>query len=173
VPSPVPVRKPSPTLSLFKAKETPPPKPPVVAEAKIQGSGTFSLFGGGPKAVAPAPKAPVAVEEKKVVQRSGTFSLFSAPGTRTIAKAPAVEKKAVAPKGTIAIAPPKKAAPVVPDNIPVIGKFKQNADGSITGIVRNSKTFRTGTEITTSPVPRGAKAGTVVKTSSGSKYRLE
>ena len=175
VPSPVPVRKPSPTLSLFKAKETPPPKPPVVAEAKksVQGSGTFSLFGGGPKAVAPAPKAPVAVEEKKVVQRSGTFSLFSAPGTRTIAKAPAVEKKAVAPKGTIAIAPPKKAAPVVPDNIPVIGKFKQNADGSITGIVRNSKTFRTGTEITTSPVPRGAKAGTVVKTSSGSKYRLE
>lgn len=175
-PSPVPARKPSPTLSLFKAKETPPPKPPVVAEAKksVQGSGTFSLFGGGPKAVAPAPKAaPVAVEEKKVAQRSGTFSLFSAPGTRTIAKAPAVEKKAVAAKQTIAIAPPKKAAPVVPDNIPVIGKFKQNADGSITGIVRNSKTFRTGTEITTSPVPRGAKAGTVVKTSSGSKYRLE
>jgi hypothetical protein len=175
-PSPVPVRKPSPTLSLFKAKEpaTPPPKPPVTAEAKksVQGSGTFSLFGGGPKAAPPAPKAPVVVEEKKAAQRSGTFSLFSAPGTRSIAKAQVVEKKAVVAKQTVAIAAPGKAAPVA-DDVPVIGKFKQNADGSITGIVRNSKTFRTGTEITTSPVPRGAKAGTVVTTSSGSKYRLE
>ena len=173
-PAPVPVRKPSPTLSLFKAKEpaTPPPEPPLAETKKsVKGSGTFSLFSGGPKAVAPAPQAPVVVEKKKVVQRSGTFSLFGAPGTQTIAKAPVAEKKAVQ-KQTIAIAAPKKVAPVA-DNIPVISKFKQNVDGSITGIVSNSKNFRTGTEITTSPVPRGAKAGSVVTTSSGSKYRLQ
>jgi hypothetical protein len=173
-PAPVPVRKPSPTLSLFKAKEpaTPPPEPPVVETKKsAKGSGTFSLFSGGAKSVAPAPPAPVVVEKKKVVQRSGTFSLFGAPGTQTIAKAPVVEKKAVQ-KQTIAISAPKKVAPVV-DDIPVISKFKQGADGSITGIVSNSKNFRTGTEITTSPVPRGAKAGSVVTTSSGSKYRLQ
>jgi len=173
-PAPVPVRKPSPTRSLFKAREpaTSPPESPVVETKKsVKGSGTFSLFGGGPKAVAPAPQAPVVVEKKKVVQRSGTFSLFSSPGTQTIAKAPVAEKKAVQ-KQTIAIAAPKKVATVA-DNIPVISKFKQNADGSITGIVSNSKNFRTGTEITTSPVPRGAKAGSVVTTSSGSKYRLQ
>jgi hypothetical protein len=59
------------------------------------------------------------------------------------------------------------------DDIPVLSKFVQNEDGSITGIVSNSMSYRTGTRITTSPVKKGATAGTVVKTSSGSKYRLK
>ena len=67
--------------------------------------------------------------------------------------------------------PAKKAS--VNDNIPVLARFKQNADGSITGTVSNSNNFRSGTVITTSPVPKGAKAGTVVKTSSGSQYKLQ
>merc|ERR1711862_370368 len=72
---------------------------------------------------------------------------------------------------TFSIGQKKKAAPA-PD-IPSISRFVQNADGSITGRVTNSKTFRNGTEITTSPVKKGAKAGMVVTTLSGSKYLLK
>ena len=168
-PSPVSARK-SPTLSLFNAKTpaSPPPKASAVeAKQNARGSPTFSLF-GGTKAVAPTAQ-PVIVEQKKAVQKTGSFSLFGAtkPSGGTIS----IQKKAV-PAAKQTMFAPKKSAPVV-DNIPIIGKFKQNADGSITGVVRNSKSFRTGTEITTSPVPRGAKAGSIVTTSSGSKYRLE
>ena len=89
-------------------------------------------------------------------------------------------------RGTIAIKKPdepakksggffggaKSTAPIA-DDIPVLSKFVQNEDGSITGVVSNSKNFRTGTRITTSPVRKGATAGMVVKTSSGSQYRLK
>jgi hypothetical protein len=166
-PSPVSARK-SPTLSLFNAKTpaSPPPKASAVeAKQNARGSPTFSLF-GGTKATA---QAPLIIEQKKAVQKTGSFSLFGAtkPSGGTIS----IQKKAV-PAAKQTMVAPKKSAPVA-DYIPIIGKFKQNADGSITGIVRNSKSFRTGTEITTSPVPRGAKAGSIVTTSSGSKYRLE
>jgi hypothetical protein len=43
--------------------------------------------------------------------------------------------------------------------------------GSITGVISNSKDFRTGTKITTSPV-KGAEAGKIVTTASGSQYKL-
>jgi hypothetical protein len=43
--------------------------------------------------------------------------------------------------------------------------------GSITGVISNSKDFRTGTKITTSPV-KDAKAGKIVTTESGSQYKL-
>ena len=58
-------------------------------------------------------------------------------------------------------------------NISTISNFRQNRDGSITGIVKNAKGFKDGTNITTSPVKKGAKKGEVVTTSSGSKYKLE
>merc|ERR1711906_12644 len=67
---------------------------------------------------------------------------------------------------------PKKAAKAA-SPYPIISKFTQERDGSITGIVSNSKNFKTGSRITTSPVKKGAKAGQVVTTSSGSKYQLE
>ena len=56
----------------------------------------------------------------------------------------------------------QKKKPVPPANaplIPTISNFKQNFDGSITGRVSNSKNFRNGTRITTTPVRKGAKAG--------------
>lgn len=56
--------------------------------------------------------------------------------------------------------------------IPTLSRWKQNEDGSITGNIRNSRNFRNGQKITTSPVRRGAKAGTFVTTRSGSKYKL-
>jgi hypothetical protein len=69
--------------------------------------------------------------------------------------------------------PPLFGTRAVNDNIPVLSRFKQNKDGSLTGIVSNASGFRTGTKITTSPVRMGAKAGQIVTTESGSKYRLE
>jgi len=55
---------------------------------------------------------------------------------------------------------------------PTLKKWKQNRDGTISGLIYDSKNFKDGTRITTSPIPRGAKGGTVVKTAGGSKYSL-
>jgi hypothetical protein len=58
------------------------------------------------------------------------------------------------------------------DDIPALADWKQNPDGCITGSVKNNKNFKDGTLITTSPVLKGAKAGSVVRTGAGSLYRL-
>jgi hypothetical protein len=59
------------------------------------------------------------------------------------------------------------------DDIPALTDWKQNPDdGCITGNVKNNKKFKDGTLITTSPVLKGAKAGSVVRTGAGSQYRL-
>ena len=55
---------------------------------------------------------------------------------------------------------------------PTLKKWRQNRDGTITGLIYDSKSFNDGTRITTSPVARGAKKGTVVKTGGGSQYSL-
>jgi len=58
------------------------------------------------------------------------------------------------------------------DDIPALTDWKQNPDGCITGTVKNNKNFKDGTLITTSPVLKGAEAGSVVRTGAGSLYRL-
>ena len=165
--------KKSPTFSLFggaspsKPVVTPEPAKPVAKKA----SGGFSFGIGAPKKEAPK----VEVEAPKTAKKSPTFSLFgggASPSKPIVTPEPAKPVAKKASGGFSFGGAPKKAAPVA-DNIPIVGKFRQNRDGSITGIVRNSKNFSNGTEITTSPVGRGAKAGDVVTTSSGSKYRLE
>jgi hypothetical protein len=80
-------------------------------------------------------------------------------------KAPVAKKAPVKKAPVVKKAPPK-------DDIPVLSRWTQNADGSITGFVSNSSNFRSGTKITTSPVRKGAKGESVVKTGSGSQYRL-
>jgi hypothetical protein len=60
-----------------------------------------------------------------------------------------------------------------PTNMPSLSRWRQNADGSITGIISNSKSFQKGTKITTSPVKKGATPGSIVKTGSGSQYYLK
>lgn len=60
----------------------------------------------------------------------------------------------------------KKAEP------PTLKRWRQNRDGTITGFIYDSKSFEDGTRITTSPIPRGAKKGTLVKTGGGSEYNL-
>ena len=57
--------------------------------------------------------------------------------------------------------------------VPEVRRWRQNFDGSITGLIYNSKSFEDGTKVTTSPVPRGAKKGTTVTTSGGTKYSLQ
>jgi hypothetical protein len=56
--------------------------------------------------------------------------------------------------------------------VPEVKKWKQNKDGSISGLIFNSKSLQDGTRVTTSPVPKGAKKGTVVKTAAGTNYSL-
>jgi hypothetical protein len=58
------------------------------------------------------------------------------------------------------------------EEVAVLSNWKQNADGSITGVVRNKEGLKDGTRITTSSVNEVAKSGNVVKTAYGSKYKL-
>lgn len=160
----------SPTFSLFGSQ--PPKKAEPAAPAAptpVKKSGGFSF--GAPKKVAPkAESAPPA----KPAQKSPTFSLFgSSPKQAAPAAAvtQAVKPKPAPKSSGFSLGGAKK--PAVASDVPVVSNFKQNADGSISGSVSNSKNFRNGTKITTSPVKKGAKAGEIVTTSSGSKYRLQ
>ena len=60
-----------------------------------------------------------------------------------------------------------------PRGVPIINKWKQNKDGSITGLITGSPNFSDNERITTSPIVSGAVSpGNVVTTGSGSKYFL-
>jgi len=162
----------SPTFSLFGSQ--PPKKEEPAAPAAptpVKKSGGFS-FGGAPKKVTPeAETAPPA----KPAQKSPTFSLFGSspkPAAPAAASTQAVKPKPAAKSSGFSFGGAAQK-PAVASDVPVVSNFTQNPDGSITGIVSNSKNFRTGTKITTSPVKKGAKAGDIVTTSSGSKYRLQ
>ena len=65
------------------------------------------------------------------------------------------------------------ASTAAPRGVPVISKWKQGRDGSITGVIRGSGAFRDGDPVTTSPITGKAVGGTVVTTKSGSKYFLD
>lgn len=139
--------------------------------------GTISLKKGTQRV--PANTKPVArgtISLKKGMQRVPPTKAKAARGTISLGRGSRVQKKiapvkkaAPARKAPINKAPARKAAA---DNTPVLSKWKKNADGSITGRISNSKNFKAGTQITTSPIRGIAKAGAVVKTGSGSKYRL-
>merc|ERR1711957_396403 len=140
------------TLSLFGSKPAKEESKPEPVKSKPKAARpSLSLFGGSKPKVEPKTVSPP--EPKKPA-----FSLFG--GGKSKSK-PAPKKAA----------PPAKKAQVQ-DAIPQLSKWAQNSDGSITGLVSNSDNFRSGTKITTSPVRKGAKPGSVVKTGSGSQYRL-
>jgi hypothetical protein len=155
------------TLSLF-GSGTPnkDPKPEKRVQPKVPNrKGTISLFGGNAKTPTPAP------QKKKEPVKRPTLSLFGSPKKKEpeIAPEPVKQKQAFSFFGG---GGGSKSAAAPKDKIPVLSRWKQNPNGSITGIISNSPNFRSGTEITTSPVKRGAKAGSVIKTGSGSQYRL-
>lgn len=68
---------------------------------------------------------------------------------------------------------PSNAAPKIvsqaPKGVPSISKWRQNRDGSITGIIAGSNAYNDGESITTSPITSEATDGALVQTSSGSK----
>jgi hypothetical protein len=102
------------------------------------------------------------VKQDESDKQNGLVSSFFGGNTKN------AKKTSTAPFSTSAAS--KKAD--AKQGTPSLSMWAQNLDGSITGFISNSKDFRTGTKITTSPVKKGAKAGTVVTTGSGSQYRL-
>ena len=93
---------------------------------------THPTFGGAaPAKKAPATKAAVVPKKKAPVVAKKT--------AKKAAKKAPVAKKVV-----------KKAA-TAPAGVPTLTRWKQNPDGSISGRITGSKSFRSGTEITTSP----------------------
>ena len=191
VPAPAPVAKKPAPFSFFGSAK----KPEADTSKKVQvpkslPRGTINLKKVQPKKVpTPTPKKSFfgGAAAKKTVPApaptpapaSKTFSIFGGGAKKTsAAKAATVKKTSPLPRGTISLKQVEKktavkTANIAPkDNIPVLKNWEQNADGSITGNITNSKVFRNNQKITTSSVRRGAKAGSLVTTSSGSKYRL-
>jgi hypothetical protein len=107
-------------------------------------------------------------ENKKEEKR--TFPWWSGSGNQSNKK----QTSGTRSEGPGKSSPPPTGASKKPQtsNVPALSMWTQNADGSVVGFVSNSEDFRTGTKITTSPVSGSAKAGTVVTTVSGSRYRL-
>ncbi|GAX22994.1 hypothetical protein FisN_15Hh109 [Fistulifera solaris] len=71
--------------------------------------------------------------------------------------------------------PPKRppSASKAPAGVPTLSRWRENADGSVTGNVSGSRNFTDGEKITTSKIARGNFAsGEIVVTGSGSKYYL-
>eukprot|EP00980_Cylindrotheca_fusiformis_P000211 scaffold42_cov133-Cylindrotheca_fusiformis.AAC.8 len=56
--------------------------------------------------------------------------------------------------------------------VPTISLWSQNDDGTIAGVIENSNNFNSGVRITTSPVLGKVRAGTIITTVSGSRYKL-
>ncbi|OEU09760.1 hypothetical protein FRACYDRAFT_248017 [Fragilariopsis cylindrus CCMP1102] len=101
-----------------------------------------------------------------------TKSMFSFGGTKKVTKPPPTTLKpaAAARQQKKKVVAPKKKKVI--GGVPELSKWKQNKDGSITGFISNSPSFFTGTRITTSSIPKGAKSGSTVRTGSGSRYKL-
>jgi len=160
---PAPVKK-SGTFNLFGPTPAPQPKKvePTPAPAPVKKSGTFNLFGPSPAKPQPKVEPPAPVPVKKA-----GFNMFGSPAPKKAAPAPVPVKNAPVKRFGNA------AAPAMKDNIPLIKRFVRNADGSVTGFISNSPNFRDGERITTSPVRGTVKSGVIVKTGSGSQYRLE
>jgi hypothetical protein len=98
-------------------------------------------------------------------EKKQSFSFFGKPQSKSVPKAPSAKSSS----NSFAVRSNKSA----PKDVPDVRRWKQNSDGSITGFIYNSKNFKDGTRVTTSPVPIGSRRGSVVKTGSGSQYLLK
>jgi len=66
-----------------------------------------------------------------------------------------------------------KSSPKAPRGVPTISNWYPNRDGSITGQIIGSATFKDGETVTTSPLKNKPESDTVVVSVSGSKYFLD
>mmetsp|Transcript_7386 Transcript_7386/g.12533 ORF Transcript_7386/g.12533 Transcript_7386/m.12533 type:complete len:1354 (+) Transcript_7386:318-4379(+) len=115
--------------------------------------------------LASKPKA----EAAPVKSRSPTISLFGlGGGDDKVAPAPAPPAPKVTKKQ-----PPAPAKKQASRGVPTLSGWKLNGDGSISGSISGSPSFRDGERITTSQIANGRiESGSVVKTGSGSQYFL-
>jgi hypothetical protein len=110
---------------------------------------------------AAAERARQAQEALQVAKPRATISLFELFGGRDD------DEDTEEPSKTLA---QPKIVSSAPRGVPVISSWTQGRDGSITGRISGSPNFRDGERVTTSPVSLSAAGGTVVQTSSGSRY---
>ena len=114
-------------------------------------------------------EAQAAMDAVKKSQPRSTFSLFGLVNDET----PKPE-----PSRKVARAPTPAPAPVeqvktAPRGVPTMSRWRKNGDGSVSGIISGSPSFRDGERVTTSPIKRGKIAKfEVVTTGSGSRYFL-
>ena len=187
VPAPEPVQEPSPkipTFSLFGNAKEAAPKVDIAVDSKPKAQKVLRPTREKSPSISqellkiPATKPPtknvfgayVPTDQSKVEspKRKSKLNPPKKQSLNIMGRPPPPKKK----KPTVT-RPPRPSVSVAKSDTPILRRFVQNGDGSITGFVYNSKSFPNGTEITTSAVRPGAKAGTVVKTSSGSMYKLE
>ena len=112
-----------------------------------------------------AREAKAAADAVKQAKPRATFSLFGLGFGDVDEGLPPAKKVTPAAK-----APTKGAPP----GVPTMKRWKFNKDGSITGIISGSKSFKDGERVTTSMISRGRiTRGEVVTTGSGSRYYLD
>jgi hypothetical protein len=109
--------------------------------------------------------AKAALEKVEQAKPRSTFSLF-----RNTAK---IEPQLARPSASVQTKPAPQPVLTAPRGVPSITKWKENRDGSITGLIRGSPNFKDGERVTTSPIVSGRMAqGETVQTGSGSRYFL-
>ncbi len=149
--------KPGATITLTKERKDREAEAAIKAIEKAKPRSTFSLFGLGMSDLDEKPqakKAPVNPTPKKQ-------TLFGAPKKKAPVKA-TPKKKTPAPKA--------KAAP---KGVPTLNQWSMNRDGSVSGKISGSPSFREGEQVTTSMIVNGRlESGQVVTTGSGSRYFL-
>jgi hypothetical protein len=127
------------------------------------------------KLAATKKKREVAASEKKVnsnVDSKAAALLVGKKRGSTISLRP---KSEVKPASIFGLGSSTKTTVSVPKGIPVISNFKQNRDGSLTGFISGSNSFKDGEKVTTSKLAPGQTVtpGKVVTTISNSKYFLK
>ena len=99
------------------------------------------------------------------------FSFGSPAKTKSVTPASTKTAFGVGKPQAAAKPPAKKPAP---RGVPILSRWRQNRDSSITGLISGSPGFDDGERITTSPIAKGTVAeGQVVQTGSGSRYYLD
>ena len=99
--------------------------------------------------------------QSPLTNRGVTISLFGFGGGKSVSSS---DSSSTVSTKSVSTAPPR--------GVPVISKWKQARDGSITGVITGSAAFSDGDPVTTSPIKGTAVGGAVVTTTSGSKYYL-
>ena len=174
-PTPARISSPRPTLQLLQfsrqqdlAKKS--SRGASAAKPSRPVSGNTGTRPATQKKISKQAAAKAALESVKIAQPRATFSLsalfesigqqFEPPQLKSAVPSSQVSRSPVTRKG--------------PKGVPSIGRWKQNRDGSITGYIFDSPSFKDNEKITTSPIGRGIiAAGSVVTTKSGSQYFLQ